>query len=89
MDSEMRPVERDTWPIARFPSSGQREEFLSVIRLWNRLEDLPTIEVEALNNGVTVRLRCLGGADRGIRRLVDSYGGSVREGHGRHPRAAA
>ena len=63
--------------VARFPSTGLCREFLEIVRLWNRIEDLQDIEAEPLNNGVSVRLRLAGMEDRGIRRLIDSLGGTI------------
>ena len=52
-------------PLAKFPSHNLRNKFLEQVRLWNSLEDLPSIDTELLKDGVCVRFRCADGADRG------------------------
>ena len=60
---------------ARFPTRRVREEFLEQIRLWNRVEALPSVEAEALADGLRVRLSAARYAQLGLRRLIEAYGG--------------
>ncbi len=76
MRTTTRPI-GESWPVVRFPSFGQRQEFLDLVRLWNRLEDLEGIEAEALGNGVGVRVRWPGQSDRGLLRLIAAFGGRL------------
>lgn len=76
MQTMTRPVS-ERWPVVRFPSISQRQEFLDLVRLWNRLEDLEGIEAEPLGNGVGVRVRWPSQGDRGLLRLIAALGGSL------------
>jgi len=65
----------DSGPIARFPSRGLRQEFLEQVRIWNKVEGLPTIETQPLSDGVRVRFWSGDSRQQNILRLIDSYGG--------------
>jgi hypothetical protein len=67
----------ETWKLARFPSRGQRQEFLSQVHLWNTVEGLPRIEADPLNDGIRVRFRSADPRQENILRLVDAFGGFV------------
>jgi hypothetical protein len=54
-----------------------RQEFLEQVRLWNRIDELPTIEVESLPDGCGVKFWCNDLRQRGLWLLIDSYGGEV------------
>jgi len=66
-------------PLAggRFPSRGQRMEFLGQVSLWNKVEGLPRIETVSLGDGLRVRFRSADPAQRNILRLIDAFGGFV------------
>jgi hypothetical protein len=66
-----------SWQEVVFPNEGLRREFLDQVRLWNRVEGLPPIATEPLND--PLRLKLLQ-AERGharILQLVAAYGGSI------------
>ena len=65
------------WSTARFPSRHLCEEFLDQIRLWNKVEGLPAVDVKPNPDGLRVRFH-VADDDRGVRRLVDCYGGYVK-----------
>lgn len=67
----------ETWPVAVFPNVRTRTEFLEQVRLWNRVEGLPTIATEPLWDGRSVRFWSDDDRQHGIRRLIDSCGGWV------------
>lgn len=65
------------WTEARFPNAVMRAEFLDQIRLWNRIEDLPSIEALPCADGTGLRYLCADYRREGLRKLVGSYGGSI------------
>ena len=64
------------WPSGGLKPPSRRDEFLTEARLWNRVEGLPTIELDPRGNGFEVLFRA--SEDRGVRRLIDGYGGYVK-----------
>jgi hypothetical protein len=54
---------------------GLRQDFLEHVRLWNRVEGLPTIETELMPDGVRLALSSADDRSRNVWRLVDSFGG--------------
>ena len=74
----IRPdYDRVDWPIARFPASHLRGEFLDEVRLWNKSEGLPTILAQPLPDGYRVRFWTSDPRQNLVHRLVEVYGGSV------------
>jgi len=69
--------DRVDWPIARFPSSHRRDEFLDEVRIWNKSEGLPTILAQPLADGFRVRFWTQDRRQQLVRRLVEVHGGSV------------
>jgi hypothetical protein len=53
-----------------------REEFLSEVTLWNQVEGMPAILVDPQADGFELRFRAED--ERGVRRLIDCYGGYVK-----------
>jgi hypothetical protein len=70
-------AERD-WSVARFPSRSSLEAFRCRVRLWNRVERLPAIEIRPLPDGRRVRIRSV--QRRVADRLVDALGGWIAPG---------
>lgn len=60
-----------------FPAASMREEFIDQIELWNRIEDLPKIEVYVSADGRTLSYRCADYRRAGLRKLARAYGGRV------------
>ena len=69
--------DRVDWPIARFPGSHRRDEFLEEVRTWNKSEGLPTILAQPLAGGFRVRFWTQDSRQNLVRRLVEVHGGSV------------
>jgi len=69
--------DRVDWPIARFPGSHRRDEFLEDVRVWNKSEGLPTILAQPLADGFRVRFWTGDPRRQLVRRLVEVHGGSV------------
>jgi hypothetical protein len=67
------------WTEARFPNGAVRQLLLDQIRLWNRVEDLPAIQVVTRPDGVGLRYWCADYRRQGLRKLVGSYGGVILE----------
>jgi hypothetical protein len=64
---------------ARFGGRGEAREFLDQVRLWNRVEGLPPIEVTPLLDGLSVQISSAEGRYENIRRLVEAFGGVAIE----------
>lgn len=70
-----RPPGYEGWWEARFPNYGLRQQFLDLVNLWNRQEDLPGIEARPLTNKVGVRFQC--NAELGLARIIEALGGTL------------
>jgi hypothetical protein len=67
--------EESATSIARFQNRADREAFLGQVRLWNRVEGLPAIQVDSMADGERVRVRTVPSAQRGLARLIEAFGG--------------
>jgi hypothetical protein len=77
VSSEAISTQNPHWSVARFPSQHSRERFLDYVRLWNRAESLPRIEMEILPDGICLRYRSTDACWKNVWRLIDSFGGWV------------
>jgi hypothetical protein len=71
---------QEIWPTARFLSRGERKTFLEHVRLWNSLEDMPSINAEPLGDGLGVRLQFGEARVLGVVRLIEACGGRIVSG---------
>jgi hypothetical protein len=68
----------EPWSMAKFPSRGQLQRFVSEVRIWNRVEGLPPIVFELLPDGTRLRFRSQGEHCASVFRYIDSFGASIK-----------
>jgi hypothetical protein len=73
----MNPIPR--WSIARFPSHWLRESFREQLARWSRVEGLPTVEVEPLVDGRTIRFSVADADTRIVASLAWAYGAQLSD----------
>jgi hypothetical protein len=61
--------------VVQFPTTSLLEEFLDQVHLWNRVEGLPSIEIDRLPEGARIRMRTAARRPENVLRLVEAFGG--------------